>query len=100
MALHKTIGVRKVLGASVQSILFLFSKESVRLLFIAFIVSAPIGYAVLEYIVLTNYAHRITIDAPIFIITFFMAIVIASLTVGYKSYISATRNPVESLKTE
>lgn len=102
MALHKTkeIGVRKVLGASVQSILLLFSKEFVKLLLIAFVVSAPIGYAVLEYVVLVNYAHRITIGASIFIITFLAAIAIASLTVGFKSYMAATENPAKSLRTE
>jgi ABC-type antimicrobial peptide transport system permease subunit len=102
MALHKTkeIGVRKVLGASVQSILLMFSKEFVKLLVIAFVIAAPIGYAVLEYVVLVNYANRITIGIPIFLITFFSAVTIASLTVGYKSYMAATQNPAKSLRTE
>lgn len=102
MALHKTkeIGVRKVLGASVQSILLMFSKEFVKLLSIAFVIAAPIGYAVLEYIVLVNYANRITIGVPIFLITFLSVLTIASLTVGYKSYRAATQNPAKSLKTE
>jgi ABC-type antimicrobial peptide transport system permease subunit len=102
MALQRTkeIGVRKVLGASVLSILLIFSREFVVLLAIAFVMAAPIGYAVLEHLVLVNYANRITIGASIFLITFSAALGIALLTVGYRSLLAATQNPARSLRTE
>jgi putative ABC transport system permease protein len=102
MAVQRTkeIGVRKVLGASTLSILLIFSREYVMLLAIAFVVAAPIGYAVLEHVVLANYANRITVGVPVFLITFSAAVGIALLTVGYRSLLAATQNPASSLRTE
>jgi hypothetical protein len=62
--------------------------------------AAPIGYSVLEHLVLVNYANRITIGASIFLITFMAALGIALLTVGYRSLLAATQNPARSLRTE
>jgi hypothetical protein len=56
--------------------------------------------AVLEHVVLANYANRITVGVPVFLITFSAAVGIALLTVGYRSLLAATQNPASSLRTE
>jgi predicted permease len=101
MAVQKTkeIGVRKVLGASVGNILWLFGKEFARLIFIAFAIAAPVAWYVMNGW-LQDFQYRIPLGAGIFAAAMANTLVIAALTVGYQSLKSATMNPVESLKTE
>ncbi|MBS1681473.1 MAG: ABC transporter permease [Bacteroidetes bacterium] len=95
----KEIGVRKVLGASVESIVLLFSKEFVKLIALGFMLAAPVAWYVMnEY--LNQFVYKITIGPMIFITCIASTFFIAMLTVSYRSLRAANANPVESLRSE
>jgi ABC-type antimicrobial peptide transport system permease subunit len=95
----KEIGVRKVLGASVESIVVLFTKEYVKLIAIGFLISAPLAWYVMNQF-LEEFTYRIKIGPGMFLIGLVTTLVIAMITVGYKSFRSATANPAHSLRSE
>lgn len=95
----KEIGIRKVLGASVQGILGLLYKDFATLIILAFFVAAPIAwYTISNW--LHGYAFRISIDPVLFVVPFLTVLVIAFATVSWLSVKAALMNPVRSLKTE
>jgi putative ABC transport system permease protein len=95
----KEIGVRKVLGASVESIIMLFSKEYAKLLIIGFAIAAPLtGFAMQQF--LDQFAYKIDIGAGTFFLGLSITVLVALLTVGYRSFRAATANPVNSLRYE
>ncbi|TAF31729.1 MAG: ABC transporter permease [Cytophagales bacterium] len=95
----KEIGIRKVLGASVISILGLFSKEFGKLILISFVIAAPLAYYVMNSW-LQDYEYRTPIGWEIFVIAITISLLIACLTVGYRTLSAALANPVKSLKSE
>jgi predicted permease len=101
MAVQKTkeIGVRKVLGAGMPDILWIFGKEFLRLLILAFLVAAPVGGWFMHNW-LQDFVYRIPLNAQVFLLALFSTIVIATLTIGYRTLRSALANPVKSLRTE
>ena len=101
MVLQKTkeVGVRKVLGASVSSIVYLFSKEFMILIAIAFVIAAPLAWLLMNKW-LDNFVFKITMGPGIFLTAILLTMVIASLTVGYKAIKAALMNPVNSLRAE
>lgn len=101
MAIQKTkeVGIRKVLGASVAQIIYLFSKEFTILILIAFLISAPVAWYLMNNW-LQNFVFKIHIGWWVFAIAIFSSLVIAWITVGYKATQAALANPVKSLKTE
>ncbi|MFT3823425.1 MAG: ABC transporter permease [Chitinophagaceae bacterium] len=101
MAVQKTkeVGIRKVLGASIANILYLFSKEFTVLIGIAFIIAAPAAYFLMNNW-LGNFVFRISIGLGVFLIALVSSLIIAWITVGYKAARAAMVNPVKSLRSE
>jgi putative ABC transport system permease protein len=95
----KEIGVRKVLGASVTSIVSLLSKDFVGLVVVAFVLAAPCAYLLMDNW-LRDYPYRVTIEWWIFAFAAGLSILIALITVSYHAIRAATANPVKSLRTE
>ncbi|GAB4022547.1 ABC transporter permease [Spirosoma migulaei] len=95
----KEIGVRKVLGASVVSIVTLLSKDVLKLVLIAIVIAAPLAwYAMTQW--LADFAYKIDIAWWMFAVAGFVAIGIALLTVSFQSVRAALMNPVRSLRSE
>lgn len=101
MAVQRTkeIGIRKVLGATAGSIIYLFSKEFMLLIAIAFVIAAPLAYYFMHSW-LTNFSFRISIGADVFVITIAASVTIAWLTVSYKALKAAMMNPVKAIRVE
>ncbi|MEB2776622.1 FtsX-like permease family protein [Algoriphagus sp. D3-2-R+10] len=101
MANNKTkeIGIRKVLGASSQSIVLLFSREFSKLILIGFAIATPIAAFVMR-MVLKEFAYQISLGPAIFLIGLGITFVIAFITVGFRSLGAAMANPVDSLRSE
>jgi putative ABC transport system permease protein len=93
------VGVRKVLGASVESIVMLFSREYLKLITLGFLISSPIAWFVMNKF-LEEFAYKIEIGPEIFLGGFGITLLIAMVTVGYRSLKSAIANPVDSLRSE
>jgi len=95
----KEIGIRKVLGASVQSILVLFSIDFIRLVLIASVIALPVIYFGANKW-LSNYAFRIHPGWSVFVLPPLLLLVIALVTISIQSIKAALVNPVKSLRTE
>jgi putative ABC transport system permease protein len=95
----KEIGIRKVLGASVSSILALLSKDFMKLVIIASIIAFPIAWYVMHNW-LQDFAYRISIPWWVFIIAGIAAALIALVTISVQAIKAGVANPVKSLRTE
>jgi ABC-type antimicrobial peptide transport system permease subunit len=95
----KEVGIRKVLGASVASIVYLFSKEFTILIAIAFLIATPVSYYFMNQW-LDSFTFKINLGIQFFVLAFVGAILIAWITVGYKAVKAGLANPVKSLRTE
>ena len=95
----KEIGVRKVLGACITSIVTLLSKDFLKLVIISIIIASPLAWFVMNKW-LQSFAYRIDISWVYLAITALAAILIALITISYQAIKAATANPVESLRSE
>ncbi|MDR7132644.1 putative ABC transport system permease protein [Algoriphagus sp. 4150] len=95
----KEIGIRKVLGSSVRSIVFLLSKEFTKLVVLAFLIASPIAWWAMN-LWLEDYQFKIQLGWQVFLSAGVFAAVIALLTISFQSIKAATSNPVNSLKSE
>ena len=95
----REVGIRKSLGGSPSGIIWLFSKEYLKLICIASIISVPFGAWILDDW-LKNYPQRIEFGADIFIVPLVLMILIALFTIGYQTFKAAHMNPVSSLRAE
>ena len=95
----KEIGIRKVLGASVQNLLYLMSKDFLKLVLIAFVIAFPLAWWYMSHW-LQDFAYRISINWWVFIAAGIGAILVALLTVSFQAIKAAISNPIKSLRTE
>lgn len=95
----KEIGVRKVLGASVGSVVTLLSRDFLKLVLIALVLASPVAWWGMNQW-LKDFAYKITIDWWIFALAGLVAVGIALLTVSFQSIRAALTNPVKSLRSE
>jgi putative ABC transport system permease protein len=95
----KEIGIRRVNGAGIGSILSLLNRSFLKLVVMSFLIACPFGWYVSNRW-LSHFAYQTQISWWIFAVAGFMILVVATLTVTVQSYKAASRNPVESLKYE
>lgn len=95
----KEIGVRKVLGASVGNIIFLFVREFISLILIAFVIAAPFAWYIMNKW-LQGFEFRIDIGPQIFLLAVGFTIVIATISISFRSIRAALANPIQSLGSE
>jgi putative ABC transport system permease protein len=95
----KEIGIRKVLGASVMSIILRLSRNMLSLILLAFVVSTPISWYLMDHW-LDNFAYRSSLDLAVFVIAGGLTLLIGMLTIIFHTSKAATANPVNSLKAE
>ena len=95
----KEIGIRKVLGASVPTILYMLSKDFAKWVILSNIIAWPIAWYIIN-IWLQNYAYRIDISWWVFVLSGVIALIIALLTVSFQAIKAAIANPVKTLRYE
>jgi putative ABC transport system permease protein len=95
----KEIGIRKILGASVYGVVTLLSKDFLKLVFIAILIASPIAWYFMHQW-LQNFAYQTNLSAWAFVLTAFIAMVIAFVTISFQAMKAAFSNPVKSLRTE
>jgi putative ABC transport system permease protein len=95
----KEIGIRKILGSSSINILWILSKEFVKLIAIALLIAIPIAYYTMSNW-LQNYAYRIELNVSIFLLVGAIVLLLSVLTILMKAYKVTISNPINSLRTE
>lgn len=95
----KEIGVRKVLGASIGSLVFVLSRDFVKLVLIAILISTPAAWYLMQ-LWLDHYPYRIEISPLVFVGVGLVAVLVAIATVSFQSIKAALMNPVKSLRSE
>lgn len=95
----KEIGIRKVLGADIKSLIALLSKDFLKLVAIAILVASPVAYYLMQNW-LQDFVYRVDISWWIFIAAGAVALLIALLTISFQAIKAAMANPVKSLRTE
>ncbi|MFT3704159.1 MAG: ABC transporter permease [Agriterribacter sp.] len=95
----KEIGIRKVLGASVSSIVSILSKDFIKLIFVALAISVPLAWLATSKW-LQNYPYRITLSWWLFASAGLLVIAVALITTSFQSIKAAVANPVKSLRSE
>lgn len=95
----KEIGIRKVLGATVTSIVSLLSTDFLRLVAIGFTIAIPFSWFIMNKW-LSDFAYRIDIGIGVFLLAASAAFLVSGLTTSWQSIKAATKNPIKSLKNE
>jgi putative ABC transport system permease protein len=96
----KEIGIRKVLGASVQEIITLLMHNYLWLIAIAFIAAIPVSYYIMNQYWLNQFAYKIEVGAVVYLVALILVAGIASVAIGSQTFRAAARNPMDVLKEE
>jgi putative ABC transport system permease protein len=95
----RDIGIRKVVGASVTSILVLLNRDFVKLIVLAFVVALPFAWYMADSW-LSDFQYRVTFNALLPVIAVLATLLVSLVTVSLKTYQAAQTNPVHTLKDE
>ena len=95
----KEIGIRKVLGASIQNLLYILSKEFLKLVLISFVIAIPLTWLIMHNW-LQDFAYRINIQWWVFALAGIISLFIALITISFQALKAAVANPVNSLRSE
>jgi putative ABC transport system permease protein len=95
----KEVGIRKVLGASMSSLVLLLSREFVQLVLLAFLISMPLAWYSM-HLWLEDFAYRIPVGWIVFVVAGGVALFIAAVTVSFQAIKAALANPTKTLRTE
>ncbi|MBN1326913.1 MAG: ABC transporter permease [Candidatus Cloacimonetes bacterium] len=95
----KEIGVRKVMGASISNIVSLLSSKFLIWVFVANLIALPIAWLAMNKWLL-NFAYKIEISPSVFLVSFALSVIIAFVTVSFRTLKAAIANPVMALKYE
>ncbi|MEL7003537.1 MAG: FtsX-like permease family protein [Bacteroidota bacterium] len=95
----KEIGIRKVLGATVRNIVLMLSKDFTKLVLIAFVLAIPISWFSMNKW-LEDFVYKIDIDPVFYVFSGIGVVLLAWLVISYQSFQAATKNPVETLRSE
>jgi len=95
----KEVGIRKVLGATASNIVYLFSKEFLWLIFIAFAIATPVAWYFMHKW-LENFAYRIQLSWWLFLVGGIASVIIALISVSFQAIKAAMANPVKNLRSE
>jgi putative ABC transport system permease protein len=96
----KEIGIRKILGADVSTIVGMLSKDFMKLVLIAIVLASPLAWWAMQKLFLQSFAYRQNIQWWVIALAGFMALFIAFITISFQSIKAAMSNPVKSLKSE
>jgi ABC-type antimicrobial peptide transport system permease subunit len=96
---RREIGIRKVLGASITNIMILLSKEFMQLVFISFVIAAPVAWILLHKW-LEQYAYRADMNWWIFTIAGLLVVFIALLTVSIQAFKASHSDPIQTMRSE
>jgi len=95
----REIGIRKAMGSTVNQIILLLGKNFMKWVLVAILIAAPIAWYAMDRW-LSNFAYKISLTPDLFILGALLALVIAALTISYKSWKAASLNPSDSLRYE
>ena len=95
----KEIGIRKTFGASVPNILFLLSRDFLKLVIVSNLVALPVGYYLVDNW-LRDFTYRTGLGLPVFLFAGLLTLLFALVAVSYQSVRAARVNPADSLRTE
>lgn len=96
---QKEISIRKVIGASINELMFLLSKGFLKLLLISGLTAMPIGY-VLSFFFLQNFANRFPFGLGTLLFSFLFLLLIGVVTILSQTYKASAENPVKNLRNE